>query len=48
VKNELAAVSDWLGKSYAGGQIAAYLGEAPIEGDRWHDALAQKKTPLTS
>jgi len=43
LRDELAAVSVWLGKSYAGGQIAAYLGEAPIKGDGWHDALAQKK-----
>ena len=47
LKDELAAISAWMGKAYAGGQIAAYLGEAPIKGDRWHDALAQKKTPLT-
>jgi hypothetical protein len=44
LKDELKAISDWLGTSFAGGQAAAYLGEAPLEGEGWHNALAEKKT----
>ena len=43
LEDELNAISDWLLRSYAGGQIAAYIGEAPLKGEGWHDALAQKK-----
>ncbi|TPN82556.1 hypothetical protein FJ987_30310 [Mesorhizobium sp. CU2] len=48
VDDDLASVADWLGKSYIGGQIATYAGEAPMVGKGWHDALAQKKTSLLS
>jgi hypothetical protein len=43
LKDKLNAVAKWLRTSYAGGQVAAYLGEAPIKGLGWHDVLAQKK-----
>ncbi|WP_316197049.1 hypothetical protein [Bradyrhizobium sp. SZCCHNS3053] len=44
LKEKLDAVAEWLRTSYAGGQIAAYVGEAPIpKGLGWHDVLAQKK-----
>lgn len=46
LKAKLDAVAKWLRTSYAGGQIAAYLGEAPIKGRGWHNVLAQKKKDL--
>jgi hypothetical protein len=46
IKKELAAISDWLRSSFAGGQAAVYLGDVPLDGEGWHDAFAEKKTPL--
>ncbi|MEY9120616.1 hypothetical protein [Bradyrhizobium yuanmingense] len=44
LKGELDSISDLLSQSFAGGQAAAYLGDAPRGGEDWFEILAQKKT----